>query len=963
MIPSVISHYRLLDSLGEGGMGVVYRAEDLRLGREVAIKLLRTEATGSADWLARFEREARLASSLQHPHICTIHELGEHEGQPFIAMERLEGMTVRRLIEAGPMSPTRVLEFARQIADALDAAHRRGIIHRDIKPANLFVTFGDQVKVLDFGLAKTTPGQDPPTVTAARAASAPTIAAVTGADLTKTGVTVGTAAYMSPEQALGRAVDARTDLFSLGSVLYEMATGQRAFGGDDVPLIVMKIVNGIVIPARTVRPAIPEVLDAIIAKLLAVNPDDRYQTAADLLVDIQAALRQLGPHVPAADAPDTAPPVTRHRRLRRWGVTAAIAATVVAGIAAAAWLRPRAGALTERDSIVIGAIENNSGEPLFDEALVAALKLQLGQSPFLDIVADNRIRETLRLMGRKPEEQLTPATTREICQRLGVKAMLEGTLAPLGRNYVLTLNATDCQNGEIIARAQRQATSREGVLTELGAMSKEIRTTLGESLPSIQRFDMPIEQATTPSLPALKAYALGLAERRRGREMESIAFFNQAIELDDEFASAYGTLSTVYGSLGEWRRSEQYARRAFDLRSRVSERERLFITYQYHDRVTGNEDLAAETLELWKAAYPRDMRPANALALIHNRTGRYDRAESEAREALRRSPGHPFPLSNLAFAYRAMGRYADARNVAEEAVKLGVETSPTRRLLYQIGVLSGDGSAATHVAWARDRPREFDLVSAQAEVAAFAGRLHEAGDLYRRAADLAIARGLKGTATGYIAHLAWTEALYRGPHDAAAHVKRIMAMADPDSDDTATLPRFRAAAALGLAGLAADAQALVSRAEQRYPEATFVRTVLAPSTRAAVALNQGRADAALDALKAAVPTELGTVAGLVPGYLRAEAFLQKGQLARALAEYDKLLQHRGVDPFAPVIPMAHLEIARARARSGDIAGSRRAYADLFEIWKGADADFAPLSTARAEYERLPAITRRGREGH
>ena len=404
--------------------------------------------------------------------------------------------------------------------------------------------------------------------------------------------------------------------------------------------------------------------------------------------------------------------------------------------------------MTERDSIVVGAIENNTGDPLFDDALVAALKLQLGQSPFLDIVADTRIRETLRLMGRKADEALTHPVTREVCQRLGVKAMLEGSLAALGRNYVLTLNATNCQTGEVIARAQQEATGRDRVLNELGALSKQIRTTLGESLPSIQRFDVPIEQATTPSLAALKAYALGLEERRRGREVESIAFFNRAIEIDGQFASAYGTLSTVYGSLGEWRRSEEYARRAFELRNRVSERERLFISYQYHDRVTGNEDRAAETLELWKAAYPRDMRPANALALIHNRTGRYAQAETEAREALRRSPGHPFPLSNLAFAYRLMGRYAEARSVAEEAVKLGVETLPTRRLLYQIGMLLGDGSAAAHVSWAKDRPREFDLVFAQAEVAAFEGRLHEAADLYRRAADLAIARGLKARLRG-----------------------------------------------------------------------------------------------------------------------------------------------------------------------------------------------------------------------
>ena len=337
MIPTVISHYRLLDRLGEGGMGVVYRAEDLRLGREVAVKLLRTEATASPEWLGRFEREARLASSLQHPHICTIHELGEHDGQPFIAMERLEGMTIRRLVEDGPISPPRVLEFARQIADALDAAHRRGIIHRDIKPANLFVTYGDHVKVLDFGLAKTTPGDEPLTATAVRAASAPTLG-VAAADLTKTGVTVGTAAYMSPEQALGSPLDARTDLFSLGSVLYEMATGRRAFAGEEVPLIVMKIVNGIVIPARTVLPALPEALGVIIQKLLNVNPESRYQTAADLLVDIEAAQRQLGAHAPAPDEAGTPAGAGRTPKVRR-----SVMAIAIAAISSLARLRRHGG--------------------------------------------------------------------------------------------------------------------------------------------------------------------------------------------------------------------------------------------------------------------------------------------------------------------------------------------------------------------------------------------------------------------------------------------------------------------------------------------------------------------------------------------------------------------------------------------------------------------------------------------
>ncbi|HET7216472.1 MAG TPA: protein kinase, partial [Vicinamibacterales bacterium] len=819
MAPTVISHYRLLTTLGEGGMGIVYLAEDLRLGREVAVKLLRTEAIGSSEWLARFEREARLASSLHHPHICTIHELGDHEGQPFIVMELLEGRTIRHLLEEGPLPPERVLAFGRQIAEALDAAHRRGIIHRDLKPANLFLTHDDRLKVLDFGLAKIAVDDARSvgaTTTASMAVSLPTMPREGSPDLTKAGSTVGTAAYMSPEQAAGQPVDARTDLFSFGSVLYEMATGRRAFGGDDIPQITMKIVNGIIVPPRMVDDRIPPALEAIIQKLMTVDLHRRYQSAAEVLADIDAAAQQL--HVGVSSQSGAAAPAATARtpRRSRWLAAAALGAVLLAGLPAARWWL-RGAALTDRDRLLVGSFENTTGDPVFDQTLVTALKVQLEQSPFLDIVPDDRIRETLDSMNRPADERLSYDVTREICQRLGVKAMLQGTIAPLGSHYVVSLVATDCATGESIARAQAEARSKELVLAELGSITRAMRTSLGESLRSIQSFGVPIEQASTPSLAALKAYALGLEERRRGRELESVPFFNQAIDLDPEFASAYTMLSTVYGSVGELRRSEQFARLAHGVKRRVSERERLLISYQYDDRVTGNQERAAQTLELWKAAYPRDSRPANALALIYNRTGDYEKAIAEAQEALRRSPGHPFPLSNLAFAYRALGRDAEARATALESVKLGVETTPTRRLLYQLGIVANDGSAAQHVDWAKGRPREFDLVSARAQTAAFQGRLHEAVDLYERAVDMALARGLQGTASGYAAHLAWTEALFSGAAGMRERVQRITHRVDADADAPGTVPRFRAAVAYALTGLTAEARTLAAAAEARYP--------------------------------------------------------------------------------------------------------------------------------------------------
>ena len=952
MAQTVVSHYRVLHKLGEGGMGVVYRAEDLRLDREVAIKFLRKEDHTHAPWLMRFEREARLASALKHPHICTIHELGEEDGRPFIVMELLEGRTIKQRIEEGALPVDQVVHFGVQIAMALEAAHARGIIHRDIKPANLFVTHEDHLKVLDFGLAKLTDRQAAVTTAVTQAA----VQTTTDVEVTVTGAAVGTAAYMSPEQATGAKVDGRTDLFSFGSVLYEMATGRRAFPGDNTGTVIMRLLKGEFIPPRSLNPAIPERLETIILRAMEVDPNRRYQSATGMLEDLRSLSRVLAPDVSstANDMPiaPAALPARRDSRTRGWiiGVAGIVLIAVVGGWR---WIRTApAIELTNKDRILVGGFGNTTGDAVFDETIGMALKVQLGQSPFLDIVPDDRVTDELRLMQRPSEERLTHDVAREACERLGLKAMLDGTLAALGSNYVLTLNATDCHSGATVASEQKEASSKEEVLKVLGPMASSMRTKLGESLPSIKRFDVPVEQATTPSLPALKAYALGIGERRKGHEIESIAFFNRAIELDPEFAAAYTTLSTVYGSIGEWRRSEEYAQLAYDRQKRVSERERLFITYQYHDRVTGNQDEAARTLELWKTAYPRDSRPPNALSLIYNRFGRYDKAVAEATEALRRSPGAGFPMSNLAFAYRGLGQYADARRVGDEAVKLEVATAPTRRLLYQLGIMMNDGSAAAQIEWSKSVPREFDLIAAQAQVASFEGRLRDSATLYGRAADLATARSLSGTASGFWAHLAMTEAFYEDPRRATERVRTIVARTASAAESPGTIPRFRAAVALGLAGLGTDARELVERARQRYPESTLTRTVFIPTCEAAIAVGRGAPSEAIAALEAATPTEFGTVAGLVPTFLRGEAYLAKRDSEAARREFQKVLDHRGADPFAPVVPLARLGLARAWRMSGDLDKSRKEYDELLQIWKDADTDLPLLQRAREERAAL-----------
>ena len=948
MFGRTVSHYRVLSELGSGGMGVVYRAEDLLLGREVALKFLPPGLLADHDALERFRREARLSSALNHPGICTVHDVDEDHGPPFIVMELVEGSALTSFVQQGPMAPRRVAEIGMEMLDALGAAHQRGIIHRDIKPANIFVTPSGRVKVLDFGLAKTAPlavTRDAPDgdETATRGG-------INEATLTSPGLQVGTFAYMSPEQARGEPLDARTDLFSCGAVLYEIATGQRAFRGESVALVCDQVLNRRPTPPRALNPEIPEVLEAIIDRALAKRPEQRYQSADEMAADLR---RLIGP---GEVAPLQLAAVSTPRPRWRWRAAGVAALGLAAVAAMTTVMRVKASApLTDRDSIVVASFTNTTGEKVFDETLSQALNVQLSQSPFLAIVPDRQIRETLRLMDRSDTTPVVGAIARDVCKRSNVKAMLQPTIARVGSLYVVTLEAFECQTFRSIAAADAKAERKEDVLKALGTVTSAVRQKLGET--TLPKFEIPIEQATTPSLDALQAYTLGRAERAKGKEIESIPFFRRALELDHDFAAAHTMLSTVYGVLGELGQSEEHARDAYARRDRVSERERFLITYQYHDRVTGDQVESLRTLDLWKATYPRDFVPANARALIFNHLGLFERAVDEAKEALERQHDHPFPLSNLASAYRGLNNLVEARRVAQRAIDLKVETSPTRRLMYQIELQEGHREAAdAHLVWARDRPREFDLVSARAQWLAWQGKMHEARDVYQQVTDLATRRSLPETAAGYQAHLALTEALYGNNPGALAVARQSLFGTRGRSSSFDSVPRFRAAAALGLAGDPDTADEIAREMARRYPQSTLTTAIMVPVAGAAGAITRGRYADAVTRLKAASDYELGTVATLVPAYVRGLAYLGLGDGRNAHEQFQRILDHRGSDPFSPVCALAQLGFARALTLEGKPADALAAYRAFFTAWSGADADLPILRDARAEAARLQGRT-------